>query len=196
MSSAATEDAACDPRVARSRAAVLEATADLLGEVGHGGTTIEAIAERSGVAKTTIYRHWPRRAELLIDALYSRVEHAAFVPSGDVREDLLGIAKGLATKLRNPKWSRMMATLIDAAESDPEIAELSAAFTQQRRELVRSVLDAGVERGELRADADTDEAAQLLGGALFYKRLILRRPAADADLGRLVDLVLDGLRVR
>ena len=61
----------CDPRVARSRAAVLAATVDLLGELGHAGTTVEAIAERSGVAKTTIYRHWPSRAPLLIDAFHS-----------------------------------------------------------------------------------------------------------------------------
>ena len=175
---------------------MLEATAELLGEVGHGGTTIEAVAERSGVAKTTIYRHWPRRAELLVDALYSRVEHAELVLSGDVRTDLLAIAGGLAGKLRNPTWSRMMATLIDAAESDPEIAELSSAFTQQRRELVRSVLDQAVGRGELRADADTDLAAQLIGGTLFYKRLILRRPAADDELEALVDHVLDGIRAR
>jgi len=191
--------AACDPsdpRVVRSRAAVLEATAELLGEVGHSGTTIEAVAERSGVAKTTIYRHWPRRAPLLVDALYSRVEHAAFEPSGDVRSDLLAIAGGLARKLRDPNWSRMVATLLDAAETDPEIAELSAAFTQQRRELVRSVLDQGVESGELRGDADTDTAAQMLGGVLFYKRLILRRPARDAELAEIVDLVLDGLRAR
>ncbi|HYF46099.1 MAG TPA: TetR/AcrR family transcriptional regulator [Acidimicrobiales bacterium] len=187
---------ASDPRIVRSRAAVLEATVELLGEVGHSGTTIEAIAERSGVAKTTIYRHWPRRAPLLVDALYSRVEHAAFEPTGDLRADLLALVGGLARKLRDPNWSRMVATLLDAAESDPEIAELSAAFTQQRRELCRSVLDRGVQAGELRADADTDTAAQLLGGAVFYKRLILRRPATDADLEVVVDLILDGLRTR
>ena len=78
----------CDPRVARSRAAVLDATVDLLGEVGHGGTTVEAIAERSGVAKTTIYRHWPSRAPLLIDAFHCRVEHVEATPTGDVRADL------------------------------------------------------------------------------------------------------------
>ncbi len=188
------EEEACDPRVARSRAAVLAATVELLGEVGHGGTTVEAIAERSGVAKTTIYRHWPTRATLLLDAFHSGVDPEHQVLSGDVRADLLAMAGGLAAKLRDPQWSRIMATLIDAAESDPELAELSAAFTYQRREAVRSIIDRGVESGELRSGIDTDLAAQLVGGTLFYQRLMLRRAADDGQLERIVDLVLDGLR--
>jgi AcrR family transcriptional regulator len=192
----ATGTEACDPRVARSRAAVLAATVDLLGEVGHAGTTVEAIAERSGVAKTTIYRHWPSRAPLLIDAFHSRVEHGAPPPSGDIRADLVTIACGLAAKLRDPQWSRIMATLIDAAESDPELSELSAAFTRERREAVRAVLDQGIADGELDPGIDTDLAAQLVGGAVFYQRLVRRRAADDGEVQRMVDLVLDGLRRR
>ncbi len=188
------EEEACDPRVARSRAAVLAATVELLGEVGHGGTTVEAVAERSGVAKTTIYRHWPTRATLLLDAFHGCVDHQDLVPSGDIRTDLLAMAGGLAAKLRDPQWSRIMATLIDAAESDPELSELSAAFTYQRREAVRAIIERGIESGELRAGIDTDLAAQLVGGTLFYQRLLLRRAADDDQLERIVDLVLDGLR--
>jgi len=187
-------EAVADPRVARSRAAVLAATVDLLGEVGHGGTTVEAVAERSGVAKTTIYRHWPSRARLLLDAFHGCVGQDDSPRSGEVRTDLLAVARGLAAKLRDPQWSRIMATLIDAAESDPELSELSAAYTHQRREAVRSIIDAGITSGELRADIDTGLAAQLVGSTLFYERLLLRRPADDARLERIVDLVLDGLR--
>ncbi len=185
-----------DPRVVRSRAAVMQATVALLGEVGHSGTTIEAIADRSGVAKTTIYRHWPTRAQLLIDAFHSGVEHVDQEPTGDLRGDLLRLAGGLATKLRDPRWSRIMATLIDAAESDPELAELSAAFTAQRRDVVRRVLERGVADGMLDPGIDLDLAPQLVGGALFYQRLMLRRAARDDQLERIVDLVLDGLRPR
>jgi AcrR family transcriptional regulator len=184
----------CDPRVARSRAAVLAATVDLLGELGHAGTTVEAIAERSGVAKTTIYRHWPSRAPLLIDAFHSSVETGDHAPTGDVRADLLAIACGLAAKLRDPQWSRIMATLIDAAESDPELSELSAAFTRERREAVRAVLERGIADGELDPGIDTALAAQLVGGAIFYQRLIRRRAADDREVEAMIDLVLDGLR--
>jgi AcrR family transcriptional regulator len=186
----------CDPRIVRSRAAVLDATVALLGEVGHGGTSIEAIAERSGVAKTTIYRHWPTRAQLLIDAFHSGVEHVDGEPTGDLRGDLIRVAGGLGTKLRNPRWSRIMATLIDAAESDPELAGLSAAFTAQRRDVVRKILERGVADGELRPDLDLELAPLLVGGALFYQRFMLRRAASQAQLERIVDLALDGIRTR
>jgi AcrR family transcriptional regulator len=185
-----------DPRVARSRAAVLEATVALLGEVGHGGTTVEAIAERSGVAKTTIYRHWPTRAQLLIDAFHSGVEHVDSEPTGDLRGDLVRVAGGLGAKLRDPRWSRIMATLIDAAESDPELAGLSAAFTAQRRDVVRKILERGIADGEVRPDLDLELAPLLVGGPLFYQRFMLRRAATDAQLEQIVDLAIDGIRVR
>jgi AcrR family transcriptional regulator len=193
---AADDEEACDPRVARSRAAVLEATLALLGEVGHAGTTVEAIAERSGVAKTTIYRHWPSRAQLLFDAFHDSVERVEFVPTGDVRTDLVGVAQGLAAKLRDPRSSRIMATLIDAAESDPELSELSATFANGRRAVVKAILDAGVESGELDPDLDTELGSILVGGPIFYQRMMMRDPADPATLERVVDTVLDGLRRR
>ena len=123
----------------------------LLGEVGHAGTTVEAIAERSGVAKTTIYRHWPTRAQPCWSTRSTAASTTStWRPTGDLRADLVRTAGGLAAKLRDPRWSRIMATLIDAAESDPELAELSAAFTAQRREGARRILERGVADGELR----------------------------------------------
>lgn len=190
------DDGPCDPRVARSRAAVLQATLELLGEVGHAGTTVEAIAERSGVAKTTIYRHWPQRGALLFDAFHSNVTHTDAAPTGDVRTDLLAMASGLAAKLRDPRWSRIMATLIDAAEADPELSELSAGFAAERRAAVKALLDTGVESGQLDPGIDTELGSILLGGPLFYQRMMMREPADDATLERLLDLVLDGLRPR
>ena len=185
-----------DPRVARSRAAVLDATLELLGEVGHAGTTVEAIAERSGVAKTTIYRHWPSRAPLLFDAFHCSVEKVEVTPTGDVRTDLINVAQGLATKLRDPRSSRIMATLLDAAESDPELSEISTTFTAERRAVVKGILDAGVASGELAPDLDTELGAVLLGGPLFYLRMMLREPADDATLERIIDMVLRGFRRR
>jgi AcrR family transcriptional regulator len=148
------------------------------------------------VAKTTIYRHWPSRAPLLFDALHGSVEKVDVVPSGDVRTDLVAVAQGLATKLRDPRASRVMATLIDAAESDPELAELSTRFTAERREVVKAILDAGVESGELDPDLDTELGTVLLGGPLFYFRMMLREPADEATLERVIDTVLAGLRRR
>ncbi len=190
------EQAACDPRVARSRAAVLAATVELLGEFGHAGTTVEAVAERSGVAKTTIYRHWPTRAKLLFDAFQSSVELDPMPPTGDLRQDLLGLTGGLAKKLRNPRWSRIMATLIDAAEADRELAELTRDFTNERRAAVVAVFERGIAEGELDPSVDPRLASQLVGGALFYSRFMVRRAADDEELEHIVDLALEGLRKR
>lgn len=172
----------------------LEAASEVVSERGLEGLTVDEVSVRSGVAKTTIYRHWPSRAPLLIDAFHSSVEKGDHVPTGDVRADLLAIACGLAAKLRDPQWSRIMATLIDAAESDPELSELSAAFTRERREAVRAVLERGIADGELDPDIDTELAAQLVGGAIFYQRLIRRRAADDREVETMIDLVLNGLR--
>lgn len=182
-----------DPRVARSRAAVLAATVDLLGEVGHRGTTIEAVAERSGVAKTTVYRHWPTRAALLVDAFASLVEGHEPPDTGDLRADLTAVGSGLAAKLADPGWSRVMATLLDAAESDPELAELSAALTDQRRRAARTVLERAQADGTARDDLDADLAVQLLAGTLFYRRFLLRDPADDTTVEAIVDILLTGL---
>ena len=187
---------ACDPRVARSRAAVLEATLELLGEAGHTGATVEAIAERSGVAKTTIYRHWPSRGPLLFDALHSGIEKIDVTPTGDVRADLLACVQGLATKLRDPRQSRIMATMIDAAESDPELADLAVRFTAERQAAVAGILRAGIEAGELDPGIDVELGGRMIGGALFYCRLMLHAPADEAQVEKVVDQVLDGLRRR
>ncbi len=86
-----------DPRVVRSRAAVVEATLALVAEVGIGETTVDAIAERSGVAKTTIYRHWTGKPAIVLDALSSVMAPPADPDTGTVRDDLVVLLEGFAT---------------------------------------------------------------------------------------------------
>jgi AcrR family transcriptional regulator len=185
-----------DPRIARSRAAVLDATVALLGEVGHSGTTIEAIAERSGVAKTTIYRHWPNRAQLLVEAFDCAIDTIDVPDTGDLRADLVAVAESLATKLRDPAWSRLLVTLIDAAQCDEELAALSREFSHARRRVAQTVVERAIARGELDARVDADLVTQLVGGFLFYRRLILSDPADHDLVERAIDAVLVGARGR
>jgi len=179
-----------------ARREALAATADLIAERGVDNLTIEDVAARSGVAKTTIYRHWPSRGPLLFDALHSGIEKVDVTPTGDVRADLLACVQGLATKLRDPRQSRIMATMIDAAESDPELADLAVRFTAERQAAVAGILRAGIESGELDPDIDVELGGRMIGGALFYCRLMLRAPADEAQVEKVVDQVLDGLRRR
>jgi AcrR family transcriptional regulator len=173
---------------------VLEATLDLLAEEGAEGCTIEAIAGRSGVAKTTIYRHWPSRAALVIDAVRSLMEDPNEVPdTGDVRSDVTAILTGLAERLRTGHLADVAPALVAAVDADPQLAELMDVYLHARREPMRTVLRRGVERGELPADLDVELVADLFAGPLFYRRLVARRPASDEYVRTIVDLILAGL---
>lgn len=184
------EETGDDPRVARSKAAIIEATIQLLGERGVAETTIEAISERSGVAKTTIYRHWESKAEVVLAALDTIVEAPRDPDTGSLRRDLEELLQGLAHALTTSPWAPLVSSLIDAAERDPEFADLHGRFASGRHETVRAVLQRGIDRGELRRDADLDDVMEHLAGPLFYRRLVRRQPIPTARTRRIVDVVM------
>lgn len=184
-----------DPRVARSRAAVLAAATGLVREEGMTGVSIEAVSARSGVAKTTIYRHWPSRAALVVDAFRALSEPCTPPDTGSVRDDLVRLLESLAAKLAGEGFACALGGLLEAAERDPELGRLHAAFMVEVRGPFADVLDRGVARGELPADLDRSLAAMLLPGPLFYRRMVAREPVTDpAEVAALVDAVLPVLR--
>jgi AcrR family transcriptional regulator len=185
----------CDPRVARSRAAVLAACAGLLTDHGFAGVTIEAVAARSGVAKTTIYRHWPSRPALLVDAFRSLGCPAPPPGTGDLRRDLVTLAGGLARELDRAPWAALLPSLTAEARRDPELGALHREFMAECRAPVLAVVRAAVARGELAADVDPAIAAALVAGPLFYRRFVSLEPLDEPGLPeRVVDAALEGLR--
>ncbi|MFN8123229.1 MAG: TetR/AcrR family transcriptional regulator [Thermoleophilia bacterium] len=187
--------AACDPRVARSRSAVLDATGQLLCEEGFPGVTIEAVAARSGVAKTTIYRHWPTRAELLAAAFHHMSCDMPRADTGDVRDDLVALISGLAEQLRTERWAGALPSLAAEALHDPAFAELHSAFVAERRQKVLDVIRRGVERGQLPADTDAGLLGTMVAGPLFFRALVTLEPLDEPGLAeRIVDAALNGMR--
>lgn len=178
-----------DPRIARSRTAVIEAALELLGDVGYAGLSIDAISKRSGVARTTIYRHWSSLAEIVHEAAVSTSELHAPPDTGDARADLRAMFAGLAHKLTQTEWGRMLPSLVDAAGRDPEILAMQERFTADRREAGMCVIRLGAERGQVRTDVDLEMLAEMVVGALFARRLINHQPLDDEFLDRLVDTV-------
>lgn len=180
-----------DPRIARTRAKVQTATLELLAELGSRGLTIEKIAQRSGVAKSSIYRHWKSLPELVLDAFQSVNTAAPARPEpGDARAELEGFLGELAHTISTAPWAPLMATLIEAAERDPQLRRLLGDLIEQRRAPLRAILADAVERGDLPRTTDPDLLAGVLGGTLFYRRLISHEPL-DADFVRdLLDQVL------
>lgn len=181
-----------DPRVARSRRAILDAAVELLVEHGFAGATVEAIAARSGAAKTTIYRQWPDKHAVLRAAVESIVPAAAPSDTGSLRGDLVAFAHDLDRILHSTPTSALVPGLIDAAERDPALAGVLAEFTAQRRKPVHEAVARAVGRGEVREGAEF--VADLFLGPLFYRRLLSRLPLDDAFLNQVVDATLASAR--
>ncbi|MFC4149849.1 TetR/AcrR family transcriptional regulator [Micromonospora mangrovi] len=183
-------DRTTDPRVRRTRAAVITAALGLLTERGLAGTTIEAVAERSGVAKTTIYRHWDGQGALVLDA-FDTVRRAPVDPdTGTLRGDLLDLVTGLAGALSTGPAAGLMFALIDAAERDPQLAALHRREAEARHAVILHAITRGIARGELPADTDPADVLDQLAGPLFHRRAVSGATLDAAFAERVVDGVL------
>jgi TetR/AcrR family transcriptional regulator, regulator of autoinduction and epiphytic fitness len=181
-----------DPRIERTRRVVLDAALALLGERGYGEVTIEAVAAESGVAKSTIYRHWPSRVELINDAFHELAPNLPVPPEGDVRERVVAFLEQVATDVCASRWSACLPALLDAAEHDPTARELNLRLASTGRQTLSGLLAEGVRNGELPADLDTVLIAEALAGPIILRRLMAAEPLEPAQVRHLVDQVLGG----
>jgi AcrR family transcriptional regulator len=182
-----------DPRIQRSRAAALSATVALLSERGVAGTTIEAVAERSGVAKTTIYRQWPHQHALVLDAFATVLPVPQPPRTGSLRSVLVALVAGLCRALTGTPAAALMPVLIDAAERDPVFAALHHQEAARRHQVVRDVLDRAGARGEKVDHLDPDELLDALAGPLFHRRYVTGMDLDDAHAALIVDRAITGL---
>ena len=177
-------------RVRRSREKVLAITAELLFERGFGGASVDEISRRSGVAKTTIYRHWPSRADLLRDAC-STISTPQDVPdTGNLRVDATELMTNLAHMLRSAKWTSVLPSIIDAAERDPDIAKMYSTLQQGYSSPFDTVMQRAVRKGELPKETDTAVLIAALTGPLFFRRWFSREPLTDAFAKQIVRRVI------
>ena len=179
-----------DPRVARSRRAVIAATLDLLAERGIAATTIEDVADRSGVAKTTIYRQWDSQPALVLDAIGTTLRTPIDPDTGTLRGDLLDLIGGLVDALNTSPAAGLMPALIDAAERDPSFAALHHREAAQRHQVVLTAIARGIDRGELTPGTDPAEVLDMVAGPVFYRRLVSSGVVNRAFARRIVDRVL------
>jgi AcrR family transcriptional regulator len=168
-----------DRRVLRSRDRVLTTTFELLSESGVGGLTVDEVARRSGVAKTTIYRHWPTREALVIDAC-SRISAKQDVPdTGSLEGDVTAIVVNIAHLLSTARWSSVLPSIVDVAERDPEFADIHSRIQHGHAASLRAVLQRAADRGQLASTADHSTIIAALLGPLFYRRWFSREPIDD-----------------
>jgi AcrR family transcriptional regulator len=182
-----------DPRVERTRAMVLDATGDLVAEAGVAGFNVDAVAKRAGVARTTIYRHWPDPNQLLFDTFACMGEKLPHPETGDLAADLTAGYGHLVQALAQSEWGRMLPAMLDATFRDPALTPLLQAFTDARRQPTRDVIGRAIERGDLPADVDVERIIDRIAGPIFYRYLVLQQPYGTDDVAALVADVLVSL---
>ena len=174
---------------------MLVAARELFEARGYDATTIEAVAARSGVAKTTIYRRWPNRASLLVEVLAE--VHTAAVPlpaGGEPVRAIVGELRGAAEAM-NGLTGKLLSALLGEAQHDPEVrAELLEGLFRPRRAATARVIRRAQETGAIRTDVPPDIAADLLFGPLFYRMLVRHDTVNKAFMMQVFRYVMNGLQ--
>jgi AcrR family transcriptional regulator len=184
------------PRSEKAREAILAAAANLLLERGLGEVSMDTVAEAAGVSKTTIYRWWPTKETLALDALYH--EWAAAGPAvgetGSLRGDLLLLLRPWVRLVGKRPYGRVIAALVAEAQADPAFAkEYRERFVEPRRAQARPILLHAMVQGELPSATNVELALDLLYGPLYHRLLHGHAPLNERFLCDLVDTVLAGL---
>ena len=179
------------PRSEEARAAILASTLELLEITGFGELTIEAVAARAGVGKTTIYRWWPTKAVLVADAFMSSVvRETRFPDTGSIEEDIRTQMQRLAGIFRGPR-GRILRSLIGGGQSDPElIAAFRNRWLLPRRAEAIAVLERAVQRGQLSPDIDPNMLLDTLYGPLYFRMLVGHAPVSTSFVSHVCNTVM------
>jgi AcrR family transcriptional regulator len=183
-------------RSERSHRAIVAATQELLVEGGYRELTIEGVAARAGVGKQTIYRWWPSKAALALEAYVAGSAPPPPLGAAATREAIRELLDWLVVVLARPTGGRVVAGLLADMQHDADLADrFHRDVVPARRRAMLDALERARERGEIRTDADLGVAVDTLHGAVFY-RLLLSGEPLDADFTeRLAAQVLAGLAV-
>jgi AcrR family transcriptional regulator len=184
------------PRSEKARKAVLDAAAELLLERGLSAVSMDAVAERAGVSKATIYRWWPTKEALALDALHTEWAAAAPDPraTGSLRADLLALLRPWAELVRSRPFARVIAALVTEARTDPVFdAEYQQRVIKPRRDQAREVFRHAIDRGEIPADTNLEVALDLIYGPLYHRLLHGHLPLNDQFVRDVVDMALTGI---
>jgi AcrR family transcriptional regulator len=183
------------PRSARADEAIIEAVLDLFAE-GHTfeALSIEAIAARAGVGKATIYRRWPNKEALVVDAVIALKGPVPPIAGESVREDLITLVKG-ARKASNLRSGKVTMCLLPELHRNEAMHRRYQEFIEPRRAVTRQVILRGIETGELRADLDVELTLLMLTGPMITQSMLRWNPNLDEDnlAERLVDQLLQGI---
>ena len=179
------------PRREATEAAVLDAASALLEERGYGAMTVDEVAARAGVGKQTLYRRWPSKAAVVLDALSRQTAREVAVPdSGSLREDVRLLLRNAFAVLRMGR-AQIVASLMAEAQHDEAFASaFRDAFVAPRRAVLAELLHRGIGRGELSTQTDVGFMVDVVYGPMWYRLLNRHAPLDDAFADRLSEFVL------
>jgi AcrR family transcriptional regulator len=182
------------PRDEVARRRILESALALVEEVGFATATTDAIAERAGASKATIYRWWPNKAAVFIEALQDQVaQEQPFPNTGDLHQDIHLQLQNFIGFL-NSRRGRLFKAFIAAAQADPEVADaFRTLWIKPRRREARSVLERHQRRGRLPKNLDFDTALDLIYGPIYFRLLAGHSPLTCEFAREIADLALMGL---
>ena len=184
-----------DRRSERARQAILDAALELCQEQSFAGLTMEGIAKRAGVGKQTIYRWWPSKAAILLEALTDRASATLEFPdTGDIVADLRAQMSTVVRAFNDPMFSAYSRGLIAAAQSDPEIAAaVVKTVIQPRVDLCIERLEKAQQAGAVRRDLDPRDIVELLYAPLYYRLLLHTRPVTTDQVDTVLKLSFSGI---
>jgi AcrR family transcriptional regulator len=178
------------PRPNATAEEILDITFRLIAEHDVSGVTVDMVAAQAGVSKATIYRRWGSRTALLVAAM-TRLRRAGVDPdTGSLRADLISLLQVLVGFLNRPDTARVLASFLNAAARDPELAKLQQEISQGSRMEYEVALGRAVRRGELAPDVDVPFLVDLLIAPFLYKGVVEHAPVPTGDIERVVDMVL------
>jgi AcrR family transcriptional regulator len=185
------------PRCQETRGAILRAAYELLESGGLAAFTIDAVAERSGAAKTTIYRWWPNKGALAMESFLRVAEQQSPFPETDsARADLRAHLHLFAKSLRG-RAGRLLTGIVAEAQKDQATREaFIRCYVAPRRLAARALLERGIARGEFRPGLDVESVCDALYGFFYMRLLLAHAPMDDAAVDRIVDLVLSGISLK
>ena len=181
-------------RSARVRAATLAATIEELAESGYAGLTLDAVARRAEVHKTTLYRRWGTREALVLEAMLELVrERVPVRDTGSLREDLVALASAGAATASSPAGDAIVRAVVAAGPHDPALADAARRFWVERLELDAAIVDRAIERGEAPAGVDRVGVIEAVLAPVYFRLFITGRPPDRAFIERIVDIVVAGV---
>ncbi len=185
------------PRSEAAHKAILAAALDQVFAIGFRALTVDAIAAKANVGKMTIYRRWPNKAAIVMDAFLTLIGPDTEFPERPRARDRIKLQMRLQAKFFRGKFGKMIKALLGEAQFDPELAEaFRERWIEPRRRMTKKVLEEAVHQGDLPSDLDFEAAVDLLYAPVYYRLQIGTGPISEAYTDRIFEKVMKGLSGR